>query len=83
MPDQDDHTKVTELRDEHGVVRVPTAVLRNGLPSAYFDEDAREAETTAAETALAQYSPEEVAAARKWSQDVISRLDSAMAAGAA
>ena len=84
MADQDDHVKVTELRDELGqVVRVPTALLRSGPPPAFFDNDIREKEAAAAATALSSYSPEQIAPARAWSRAITAGLDNAIAAGAA
>ncbi|WP_328401031.1 hypothetical protein [Nocardia sp. NBC_00403] len=84
MADQDDHVEVTELRDERGqVVRVPTALLRSGPPPAFFDDDVRAQEAAAAEAALSQYSPEDIAKARAWSRSIAAGLDNAMAAGAA
>lgn len=84
MADQDDHVRVTELRDELGqVVRVPTALLRSGPPPAFFDDDVREQEAAAAEAALSNYSAEQIAEARAWSRTITSGLDNAMAAGAA
>ena len=84
MADQDDHVRVTELRDEFGqVVRVPTALLRSGPPPAFFDDDVRAQEAAAAAAALSNYSAEEIAEARAWSRAVTAGLDNTMAAGAA
>ncbi|WP_216917175.1 hypothetical protein [Nocardia noduli] len=84
MSDQDP-VQVTELRDEHGgVVRVPTAMLRSGMPEGYFDEEQRAREAELSRAAISQYSEAEVRAARAWSHQITSALDRAAArAGAA